>query len=52
YNHLKPQPFYTKPHSVSQHSTSSLSIVFAASILISTSILTYAASASRPSDLH
>ncbi|KAG2748369.1 hypothetical protein P692DRAFT_20804817 [Suillus brevipes Sb2] len=43
---LKPQPCYTKPHSDSQHSASSLSIIFAASILMSTSILTYAASAS------
>ncbi|KAG2744069.1 hypothetical protein P692DRAFT_201794245 [Suillus brevipes Sb2] len=25
YNHLKPQPCYTKPHSDSQHSASSLS---------------------------
>ncbi|KAG2751052.1 hypothetical protein P692DRAFT_20831722, partial [Suillus brevipes Sb2] len=48
YYHLKPhwQPCYTKSHSDSQHSASSLSIILAASVLIPTSILTYPAPAS------
>ncbi|KAG2737305.1 hypothetical protein P692DRAFT_20842484 [Suillus brevipes Sb2] len=45
--HLKPQPCYTKPYSDSQHSVSSLSIIFAASVLMSTYRMTYPAPASR-----
>ncbi|KAG2737286.1 hypothetical protein P692DRAFT_20842471 [Suillus brevipes Sb2] len=45
--HLKPQPWYTKPYSDSQNSASSLSIIFAPSVLNPTSILTYPAPASR-----
>ncbi|KAG2749421.1 hypothetical protein P692DRAFT_201789066 [Suillus brevipes Sb2] len=45
--HLKPQPCYTKPYSDSQHSASSLSIIFAASVLMSTYRMTYPAPASR-----
>ncbi|KAG2742723.1 hypothetical protein P692DRAFT_20747824, partial [Suillus brevipes Sb2] len=47
YYHLKSQPCYTKPHSDPQRSASSLGIVFAASTLMSTSIVTYAAACIR-----
>ncbi|KIK34432.1 hypothetical protein CY34DRAFT_812936 [Suillus luteus UH-Slu-Lm8-n1] len=48
YQYLKPpQPCYTKPHSDSQHSATSFSIIFAASTLMSTSLVTYAAACIR-----
>ncbi|KAG2344393.1 hypothetical protein BDR05DRAFT_961746 [Suillus weaverae] len=52
YYHVKPQPCYTKHHSdwVKHFPTLVLSIIFTASILMSTSIPTY--TASRHSELH
>ncbi|KIK38213.1 hypothetical protein CY34DRAFT_404896 [Suillus luteus UH-Slu-Lm8-n1] len=48
YYYLKPQPCYTKPQTPNTRQV--LSIICTASILMSTSMLTCAASASRPGD--